>query len=108
MGMGDRFQARDLMLAALFICRFVVYLRKYRHEKLSSKDAMPTRPRHWGTAMTISYNGFTCQDMYGEECKPVLQAVLMGSAQYECRHCGALTAGPWPSEKAEESEGKKA
>lgn len=48
--------------------------------------------------MTISYNGFDCQEMYGQPCIPELQAVRMGTAYYECKCCGALTAGDWPPE----------
>lgn len=46
--------------------------------------------------MTISNNGFDCQEMYGEPCRPELLAVRMGAAQYECKVCGALTVGPTP------------
>ena len=46
--------------------------------------------------MTISNNGFDCQEMYGEPCAPELQAVRLGSANYECKACGSLTFGPWP------------
>lgn len=46
--------------------------------------------------MTISNNGYDCSEMYEQACRPVLEAVRMGSAQYVCKVCGALTAGEWP------------
>ncbi len=47
--------------------------------------------------MTISRNGFDCQEMYGEPCEPELQAVRLGVAVYECRVCGSLTSAHWPA-----------
>lgn len=50
--------------------------------------------------MTISNNGFDCEEMYGEPCEFELQAVRMGAAVYECKRCGALTFGAWPGDEA--------
>jgi hypothetical protein len=49
--------------------------------------------------MTISYNGYTCEEMYEQPCTPVLQAVRLGCACYECPTCGALTGGQWPPDE---------
>lgn len=54
--------------------------------------------------MTISNNGYTCEEMYEQQCTPELQAVRMGGAQYECRICGALTFGPWPEQQQGDDE----
>lgn len=54
--------------------------------------------------MTISTNGYDCQEMYEQPCEPELQAVRMGVAQYECKVCGALTAGDWPENKEDSDE----
>ena len=51
--------------------------------------------------MTISNNGFDCEEMWGVPCNPELQAVRDGGACYECKTCGALTFGPWPFEDYE-------
>ena len=45
--------------------------------------------------MTISNNGYDCQEMHQQPCVPELQAVRMGVAQYECAVCGALIFGQW-------------
>ena len=43
--------------------------------------------------MTISNNGFDCQEMYGKPCLYELEAVRMGVANYVCVCCGALLFG---------------
>ena len=52
--------------------------------------------------MTISNNGFTCEEMYEVPCVPELQAVRMGVANYECARCGSLTFGNWSNYGVEE------
>lgn len=54
--------------------------------------------------MTISRNGFNCQEMYDQLCEPELEAVRLGVAQYECKVCGALTTGVWPEAEQEETK----
>ena len=56
--------------------------------------------------MTISNNGFDCQDMYDEPCQPELEAVRMGVACYQCKVCGSLTSGSWPPRQDEEVGGE--
>ena len=46
--------------------------------------------------MTISNNGFDCEEMYGQPCATELEAVRMGHAWYVCKVCGAMTSGLWP------------
>lgn len=45
----------------------------------------------------ISDNGYNCQEMYDVPCQPELDSVRMGIACYECKVCGSLTQGAWPS-----------
>ena len=52
--------------------------------------------------MTISNNGYDCQEMYEQPCVPELQAVRMGSAHYECPVCGAISFGPYPEQQDNE------
>lgn len=53
--------------------------------------------------MTVSRNGFTCEEMYGTRCLFVLTVVRMGIAQYECECCGSVVGKSWPPLE-EESE----
>ena len=50
--------------------------------------------------MTISNNGFDCEEMYGQPCVQELEAVRDGAANYVCQRCGALTFGEWPDDEA--------
>ena len=50
--------------------------------------------------MTISNNGYTCEEMYETPCVYELRAVRMGTANYECKNCGALRFAEWPDHEA--------
>ena len=50
--------------------------------------------------MTISNNGFDCEEMYEQPCVYELEAVRMGTANYVCSRCGALSFGGWPVQEA--------
>ena len=54
--------------------------------------------------MTVSNNGFDCEDMYGKPCEPELEAVRMGTACYQCRVCGSLVSSSWPSAYSDQED----
>jgi hypothetical protein len=56
--------------------------------------------------MTISNNGFDCEEMYAQPCTYELEAVRMGTPNYVCSRCGALAFGGWLPDENKPQQGE--